>query len=358
MATTPDYPILGPARITAAGFAAVLRSNGSPAAGEAAGCYQAFINAGVDPAVGLAIFRKESTYGKFGRARPNRSWGNIRGGVGYPLDDKNFRRYPTWTVGAQDAARLLTVYGRNQIRPGKITSTVQTFPYVWAPSADGNAPDAYGDSLARWIGEWQRKYLPGGPGSYTPPAGAGTGQTVSTEVPSDATGATTTLAAYAGIDAGRRDNLWDVVRELTILNTGQANRPAYGGKFAREQIALGFSGATLIGRANTFLTYVANHYASIALNAGGLPTVPGPTAGDTTAGEVRLPVRADGKLDVDAMAADNTAHGGLDPFGVAGIAAAIASVPAALGVVVTNAAFLAAILGLIVVGAYLLARSR
>jgi hypothetical protein len=170
VATTPDYPILGPPRITAAGFADVLRSNGSPAAGESAACYQAFIASGVDPAVGLALFRKESTYGKFGLAHANRSWGNIRGGAGYPLDSGHFRIYPTWTVGAQDAARLLTVYGRNQIRPGTITSTVRTFPYVWAPSSDGNAPASYGASLATWIGQWQSKYLPGGPGSYTPPS--------------------------------------------------------------------------------------------------------------------------------------------------------------------------------------------
>ncbi len=196
MATTPDYPILGPPRITAAGFADVLRGGGSPAAGEAAACYQAFIAAGVDPAVGLALFRKESTYGLFGRARSNRSWGNIRGGVGYPLDNGNFRIYPTWTLGAQDAARLLTVYGRNQIRPGRTTSTVQTFPFVWAPSSDGNAPDAYGDSLARWIGEWQRKNLPNGPGSFTPPSYTPP-EVAATPVAS--TDQRTNLAAYLGI---------------------------------------------------------------------------------------------------------------------------------------------------------------
>lgn len=158
MAATPDYAILSPPRISAAGFAAVLRGGSSPAAAEADACYRAFVAAGVDPAVGLAIFRKESTYGRFGRANRNRSWGNIRGGSTYPLDDGRFRIYPSWTAGAADAARLLVVYGTNRIRPGTKTSTVQTLPYVWAPSSDGNAPDAYGDSLARWIGEWAAKY--------------------------------------------------------------------------------------------------------------------------------------------------------------------------------------------------------
>jgi len=158
MATTPDYTILNAPRITAAGFAAILRVATSPAAGEAAACYKAFAAAGVDPAVGLAIFRKESTFGRFGRAASNHSWGNLRGGKTYPLDGGGFRIYPSWTVGAADAARLLVIYGHNQIRPGTNTSTVQTFPYVWAPAADGNAPDLYGDSLANWIRGWSALY--------------------------------------------------------------------------------------------------------------------------------------------------------------------------------------------------------
>jgi len=158
MATTPDYTILHAPRMTSAGFAAVLRAASSPAAPEAAACYKVFVEHGVDPAVGLAVFRKESTYGRFGRANANRSWGNLRGGRTYPLDSGGFRRYPTWLAGAADAARLLAIYGHNQIRPGTNTSTVQTFPYVWAPAADGNAPDTYGDQLAAWIGQWSRSY--------------------------------------------------------------------------------------------------------------------------------------------------------------------------------------------------------
>jgi len=148
VATTPDYTILSSPRISAATFASILRGAGSPAAGEASAEYRAFVNAGVDPTVGLAVFRKESTFGRFGRANLNRSWGNIRN------PDGSFRRYPSWTAGAADAARLLAIYGANRIRPGRDTSTVQTFPYVWAPSSDGNAPDRYGDQLAQWIHDW------------------------------------------------------------------------------------------------------------------------------------------------------------------------------------------------------------
>ena len=166
-----DFTILAAPRISAAGFAAILAEHGSPAAPEAAACYAACVKAGVDPAVLLAVFAKESTYGKFGRAHTNRSWGNVRDpdrdGRPFPIDDKGFRRYPTWTAGAADAARLLAIYGANKIRPGHDTSTVQRFPYVWAPAADGNAPDRYGDFLARMVSAWSSVYRPG---AQRPPA--------------------------------------------------------------------------------------------------------------------------------------------------------------------------------------------
>ncbi len=123
---------------------------------------------------------RNSTYGKYGRAARNRSWGNIRGGTTYPLDDKRFRIYPSWTVGAADCARLLGVYGRNAIRSGVKTDTVQTFPFVWAPSSDGNAPDRYGDQLAGWITAWQAKYPASGSGAGIPTATLTSTSTVST----------------------------------------------------------------------------------------------------------------------------------------------------------------------------------
>lgn len=178
MATTPDYPILGPPRISALGFATVLSSNRSPAAPEAAAAYAAARGAGVDPAVLLAVFRKESTYGRFGKAARTRSWGNLRD----PATGQ-FKSYGSWTAGAADTARLLAVYGRNQIRPGRNTSTVQTMPYVWAPSSDGNAPDAYGDTLARWIGQWQRQYPSSGSGPGVPPSSPPVGIPTSTPGP-------------------------------------------------------------------------------------------------------------------------------------------------------------------------------
>lgn len=153
MATTPDYAILARPRISLGLFTRILLGASSPAAPYAAACYAAAVGYGVDPAVLLAVFRKESSYGRAGVAIRSRSWGNLRRSPSYPTRD-GFVYYPSWEAGARDAARLLAIYGRNAIRPGVRTSTVQTMPYVWAPTADGNAPDGYGDSLARWIAEW------------------------------------------------------------------------------------------------------------------------------------------------------------------------------------------------------------
>ncbi len=110
-----------------------------------------FAHALVDPAVGLAVFQHESSFGTRGRATANRSWGNLRrAGV--------FVKYSSWAAGAVAAARLLAIYGRNAIRPGTETDTTTTFPYVWAPEADGNDPAAYGAAVTAAVSTWAARY--------------------------------------------------------------------------------------------------------------------------------------------------------------------------------------------------------
>lgn len=146
-----DYTILSAPRIDRRTFAAVLARAGSPARHDADAAYAGAVAHGVDPAVLLAVFQHESSYGRAGVARSSRSWGNLRRSPDYPTVD-GFARYPTWAAGAKDTARLLRVYGKSLIRPGRDTSTVQRFPYVWAPTGDGgNDPDKYGDALVRAI---------------------------------------------------------------------------------------------------------------------------------------------------------------------------------------------------------------
>jgi len=155
MAAT-DYTLKATPRISKDGFRAVLAANHSPAAPEADACYEAFVAHGIDPAVGLAIFRKESSFGKGGRAHTNRSWGNNRSGP--PKDDKGFTQYETWSGGAAGAAALLVHYADNTVRTGVKTDTVLTMPYVWAPAKDHNAPNAYGPALVKSIAGWAAKH--------------------------------------------------------------------------------------------------------------------------------------------------------------------------------------------------------
>lgn len=161
--SSPGFPILAPPRITRAGFRAILRRHRSPATLDADACYAAIARHGVDPAVGLAIFKHESGYGRAGIATRNRSWGNIRtpGGA--------FRKYATWTAGADDMGRLLAIYGHNAIRPGQDTNDTRTFAYVWAPSEDHNDPAGYGADVTALVAAWSALY----PTSSRPPDAAG-----------------------------------------------------------------------------------------------------------------------------------------------------------------------------------------
>lgn len=155
MTGVADYPILGAPTISLATFSAVLQNAGSPAAPEAAGMYQAATHYGVDPAVLLAVFQHESSFGKSGVARNTRNVGNLEwhpvsAGVG-AVQAGRWASYPSWTASASDTARLLasTMYGRSSQY-----ATVRTFPFRWAPSSDGNAPTSYGAALAASIHRW------------------------------------------------------------------------------------------------------------------------------------------------------------------------------------------------------------
>lgn len=147
---TTDYTILAAPRIRLNTFQRLLIDVGSPAAPTSAACWRAFVDAGVDPALALAVFRKESSYGRAGVAVRSRSWGNLRTSPTYSSRD-GFVHYPSWEVGARDCARLLAIYGRNAIRRGVVTSSALTFPFVWAPAADGNAPAKYGRQIVGYI---------------------------------------------------------------------------------------------------------------------------------------------------------------------------------------------------------------
>lgn len=332
MATTPDFTILAAPRISPERFAAILRSAGSPAAPEAAAAYRAFTAAGVDPAVALALFRKESTYGRFGRAARNRSWGNIRGGTTYPLDDKAFRIYPSWAAGAQDAARLLAIYGANRIRPGIRTDTVQTFPYVWAPSGDGNAPDRYGDQLAGWIAAWS-----GQPGAGGGAPGSSSSSSSATS-PAPAATAGVVLAVFSG-------QLASTCSQVTLIAPGPLGKNQSAVPIPKESIG-------------DPCTECAPGYVPGVVGGQAIGPVTGPVPFGFVDPATIPPGVANACIRSDLKVGDSVA--GSNAAGVAGdIAGAVTSgILAGLGPALTPLLYLGVILALVAAGLYLLATSE
>jgi hypothetical protein len=156
---TAGYSIIAAPRISLAAFAAVLSGAGSPAAPEAISIYNAYVQQGVDPAVGLAIFAHESNYGKTGISPATKSIGNSR----YYGDPSNlgitpyktsgngtFASYPSYTVAAEDMARLLasSLYGKSADY-----STTATAFKKYSPSGYKAYANAVGSLIAKWSGQ-------------------------------------------------------------------------------------------------------------------------------------------------------------------------------------------------------------
>ena len=154
-----DYPLLAAPSISLAAFTSILQNAKSPAAGEATGIFNALVKYGVDPAVGLAIFQHESSFGKSGTATKTLSIGNSRyyGDQGLGItkyvtaSNGSFAKYPSYTVAAEDLGRLLSssMYGKSANY-----NTVRTFAAKYAPAADHNSPSGYGAAVANAIAKW------------------------------------------------------------------------------------------------------------------------------------------------------------------------------------------------------------
>lgn len=136
-----DFTLKANPRIPYSVFLKVLTSANSPAVHEAKACWDAIKAHGIDPALALAQFCKESSYGVAGLATHNKSWGNLR-------INGQFVAYPTWAAGADAYAHLLA----GPLYAGSAHyNTARTMPYRYAPAADHNAPAAYGQFLVAHI---------------------------------------------------------------------------------------------------------------------------------------------------------------------------------------------------------------
>lgn len=147
--------IISSPRISPDQFARVLIDAGSPAAPEAAACYQRIVARGADPAIALAMFRHESAYGKQGAARRTKNWGNLRKSLGHARAvTGGWAWYNTWADGAEDWALLMASYAARGL-----TTLSQVIP-IYAPSSDGNHPAAYIAAVLADVANWQAQADP------------------------------------------------------------------------------------------------------------------------------------------------------------------------------------------------------
>lgn len=136
-------------RISRERFRAVLAH--SPALPEADACYDICVSTGLDPAVALAFFRHESSYGTQGRAIATRNWGNIRRSQGRAKAVVNgFAMYASWADSLADWCELIKAR-----YVGHGLTTVEAAIPVYAPSSDGNAPARYIAAVRAAVAAWE-----------------------------------------------------------------------------------------------------------------------------------------------------------------------------------------------------------
>jgi hypothetical protein len=110
----------------------VLASAGSPAAGTGQGLYDLSVQSGIDDAYALAVFQKESSFGRYGVGFEDHALGNIVC-ARYPTCNGRFRLYPSWETGYADFYLLIS---REYVARG--LSTVEAITPVYAPSSEND----------------------------------------------------------------------------------------------------------------------------------------------------------------------------------------------------------------------------
>jgi hypothetical protein len=124
--------VVGGPSLSVAFINQALSAAGSPAAGTGQALYDLGAQFGIDDAYALAVFEKESSFGRYGAAFENHALGNIVC-AGYPTCNGRFRCYPSWEASYQDFYQLIS---REYVARG--LSTVETITPVYAPSSENN----------------------------------------------------------------------------------------------------------------------------------------------------------------------------------------------------------------------------
>lgn len=137
-------------------FRDILMRNGSPAAGLADTLFGVPMGYALDPAIALAFFAHESTYGKFGVAAKSLNWGNLRRGSRAYKTVGGFAYYRNWRESLTDwSEHILNRYVQRGF------TTVEAAIPIYAPSSDGNAPARYIAFVNAAVAGWQAAELVG-----------------------------------------------------------------------------------------------------------------------------------------------------------------------------------------------------
>jgi hypothetical protein len=161
-------------RISPTQFANVLTKYRSPCAPIAQECYEIVRRSGIDPAIALAFFARESVFGTRGLSAEIKNWGNVRTpfrperAIG--KHPRNFAIYATWQDSLIDWCDRIN---ERYIRERGLDTVDKAVP-VYAPASDGNAVDHYiqhiNKLIAQWIAEDTNKTAPGVAPAPAPPA--------------------------------------------------------------------------------------------------------------------------------------------------------------------------------------------
>ena len=214
-------------RISAAQFAHVLQKYQSPVAPLAQECYDIVVRAGIDPAVALAFFGRESVFGTRGLAAEIKNWGNVRTPFkperAAGKHPRNFTIYATWQDGLQDwCDRINERYVRE-----RGLDTVEKVVPVYAPAADGNAVDDYIRHVNKLVTEWTAEDGAGPPQpaatAHTPgPAAVPAAAVPAATVPATSVRDELLRASFAHAGAALRP---DLPLHQYVLSEARAGRP-------------------------------------------------------------------------------------------------------------------------------------
>ncbi len=145
--------VINPPRVSSQMFIQVLREHASPATDVGAECYEIVRNYGLDPAIALAFFAHESTYGTRGVAVRSKNWGNLRRGKRHREIISNFAHYDDWRDSLRDWCDLIR---HTYVEEWGLDTVAKIVP-KYAPSSDGNVPLSYIARVEEAVLEWSAR---------------------------------------------------------------------------------------------------------------------------------------------------------------------------------------------------------